>query len=260
MDPCLSSAAVEIDWSAAHRPYSPPKGRPWVFSMGWIDLLFMHWPIAPETLRPIVPAALQLDAFDGDAWISVVPFRMSGPRPRGLPIPDIEGLTAFPELNVRTYVTVQGKPGLYFFSLDAASAAAVAGARVSFHLPYYHADMRCDAQADGVRYSSTRTHRGAARAEFRARYAPIGEPFTTRPGELDHFLTARFCLYSVDAQGGVHRGEVHHGPWPLQPAECEVRANTVVDALGIRQPDVPPRLQFARRIEVAGWLPERVEA
>src|SRR5437867_5100192 len=120
----------------SHRPWPLPS-RPWVTTMRWHDLLFLHWPVRPEIIRPLIPNGLELDTFDGAAWIGVVPFRMTGVRLRWLP--PLPGISAFPELNVRTYVRVRDRPGVYFFSLDAGSRTAVAMARAWFHLPYFHA-------------------------------------------------------------------------------------------------------------------------
>ena len=141
----------------------------------WHDLLFAHWPVSQQAMREQVPASLDLDLFQGKAWISVVPFRMSGIRPRYLPA--LPWLSAFAELNVRTYVVRDGMPGVYFFSLDAANPIAVRLARRFFHLPYFDADMSLSYNADWIEYSSLRTHRGAAAAEFTARYRPSGPVF-----------------------------------------------------------------------------------
>src|SRR5688572_8640413 len=200
-----------------HRPW-PAPARPWSVFMRWHELLFMHWPLPAAALRPLIPAGLELDTFDGAAWLGVVPFRMSHIRHRLLP--PVPGTAALPELNVRTYVTAGGKPGVWFFSLDAASRLAVRGARWRFHLPYYDAVMSCPRDDSGtIAYQSTRTHRNAPPARFAARYRPIGPPVRAGAGTLEHFLTERYCLYSADAAGQVFRGEITHVPWPLQPAE-----------------------------------------
>src|ERR1700687_6083754 len=122
----------------AHRPW-PLPARGWVMAGTWRDLLFAHWPVATTSLRPLVPARLRIDTFDGQAWLAVVPFRMSGVRLRGTPA--MPWLSAFPELNVRTYVRCGAKPGVWFFSLDAGNPLAVGIARAWFHLPYYRAWM-----------------------------------------------------------------------------------------------------------------------
>ena len=235
----------------AHRPWPVPD-RPWVMHMAWLDLLFMHWPLPPEMLRPLIPGGLELDTFEGQAWLGVVPFYMSNTRPRG--VPPLPWLSAFAELNVRTYVTVSGKPGVWFFSLDAANPVAVRGARWSFSLPYFDARMSIERQGETIHYRSRRTHRGAPPAEFVGQYRPTGEAYRSLPGTLEHWLTERYCLYSQDRRGRLWRGEIHHLPWPLQPAEAEVATNTMTAPIGIQLPDVPPLLHFVRRIDVVGWL------
>ena len=147
-------------------------GRPWVMRMRWVDLLFAHWPMDPAHLRPLIPPGLDLDTFDGRAWLGIVPFGMEDVAPRGLPAPPMLG--RFPELNVRTYVTHGGRPGVWFLSLDAASWLTVEGARRWFHLPYVHAAMSMTRQDDSVDYVSRRTDPGVPAASFTARYRPTG--------------------------------------------------------------------------------------
>jgi uncharacterized protein YqjF (DUF2071 family) len=237
-----------------HRPW-PLPGRSWVMAQRWHDLLFAHWPVVPEALRPLVPHALDLDTFEGQAWVGVVPFRMSGVRPRLLPA--MPWLSAFPEMNVRTYVTVDGKPGVYFFSLDAGNPVAVAIARRLFHLPYFHAAMRCQRTDDGIAYGSQTTHDGHA-AVLRATYRPTGPIFRAGPGSLARWLTERYCLYTTTQAGAVLRGEIHHPPWSLQPAAWEVAADTTATSHGIVLPDTSPLLHYSALQEVIVWWPERV--
>ena len=237
-----------------HRPYPVPSG-PWALFMSWHDLLFMHWPVPEDALRPFIPPTLSLDTFDGSAWISVTPFRMSGVRPRFLP--GVPWLSSFPELNLRTYVTAQGKPGIWFFSLDAGNPVAVRLARATFHLPYFDAQMSCRLVGGEVRYRSVRAHKGARRAEFAARYYSVGEPFASRPGTLEHFLTERYCLYAADGKGNLYRGDIHHHPWPLQPAEAEVERLAMTEQIGVALPQTEPILHFSRRLDVLAWLPRR---
>jgi uncharacterized protein YqjF (DUF2071 family) len=216
----------------------------------WHDLLFAHWPVPPTALRPLVPDALPLDLWEGQAWLGVVPFRMTGIRFRWLP--PIPGTSAFAELNVRTYVTLDGRPGVWFFSLDAACALAVAGARFAYHLPYWRAGMAVTGEGDGVRYESRRTHRGAPRADFRGSYRPTGPVRMAQPGSVEHWLTERYCLYVLDRRGAVRRGDVEHAPWPLQPAAASIEVNTMAEPLGLRL-EGPPLLLFARELQVRVW-------
>jgi hypothetical protein len=217
----------------------------------WHDLLFMHWPSSTTDLRPEIPDGLEIDTFDGQAWIAVVPFRMTGIRFRNLPA--LPGLSAFAELNVRTYVTREGQPGVWFYSLDAAHLIAVHVARAWFHLPYHHARMRCAADGDGIRYTSRRVHSSSPKAEFVGRYRPVGPVVESRPGSLEHFLTARYCLYASDRQGRLYQGKIQHPPWPLQVAEAEVESNTMREL-----PASAPLLHFSRHLDVEVWALEQL--
>lgn len=247
--------AHEILNDSGHRAYPAPAG-PWALSMSWHDLLFMHWPVPAEQLRPLIPPALNLDTFEGDAWLGVVPFRMSGVRPRMLPA--VRGLSGFPELNLRTYVSAGGRPGIWFFSLDAHNPVAVRLARATFHLPYFDARMYYQKEGEEVVYRSVRTHKGAPSAEFAARYRPAGEPFESRPGSLENFLTERYCLYAADGKGNVRRGDIHHKLWPLRPAEVEVETLRMTGQIGVTLPDTPPLLHFSERLDVLAWPPRKL--
>ena len=221
-------------------------------AQAWLDLLFAHWEVDGAALRKFIPRGLQLDSFGGRAFLGVVPFRMTGVRMRGLP--PLPGLSAFPELNVRTYVTDGSKPGVWFFSLDAANAPAVIMARKTFHLPYFNASMSCRREKGWVEYESRRTHRGAPKAAFRGRYRATG---TLTAGPLDRWLTERYCLYAADGRGRLRRAEVHHAPWPLEAAEAEIGENTMAAPLGIAL-EGPPRLHAARRLDVVVWAPSAI--
>jgi uncharacterized protein YqjF (DUF2071 family) len=216
----------------------------------WLDLLFAHWPVPAATLRPLVPASIAIQEHDGTSWVGVVPFRMEGVMARGLP--DLPGVSAFPELNLRLYVEVGGKPGVWFVSLDAANRLAVWGARRFFHLPYFHADMEAREEDGRVRYFSAR--RGAGpRVAFRGEYGPASDVFATRPGTLEHFLTERYCLYAQDPAGSILRAEIHHVPWPLQRATADIAENTIGDGQAIALAGPPPLLHFSRRLDVVVW-------
>jgi uncharacterized protein YqjF (DUF2071 family) len=228
-----------------------PRG-PWVMAQSWRDLLFAHWAVAPETLRAVVPPELELETFDGQAWLGVTPFVVRGLRPRF--VPPLPGLSSFPEVNVRTYVTAGGRPGIWFLSLDAASGPAVAAARRLYRLPYFRARMRVHRDAEAIAYASTRVSAGApAPAALRAHYRPTGPPRPPSPGTLEHWLTERYCLYVVDGAGRVLRGDIAHPPWPLQPAAAHIEVNTMGAEAGLALDDPPAQLHFARRQDVRFW-------
>jgi uncharacterized protein YqjF (DUF2071 family) len=257
----LRTAAVgaAVVWSAAcsvggramteqtsHRPWPVPES-PWMLAMRWHEVLFLHWPVAPAVMRPLIPSAIELETFDGCCWIGIVPFRMSGARPRFLPFS-----FAFPELNVRTYVKARNKSGVWFFSLDATSWLAVRAAR-RLGLPYYDARISVELTGDRVHYRSRRTHKQALPAEFEASYRPTGRMYHTARGALDHWFTERYRLYAAHDPAHVVYGDIHHAPWLLQPAEVELRVNTMVDPLGIRLPEIEPICHFASYQEVVAW-------
>jgi uncharacterized protein YqjF (DUF2071 family) len=223
-------------------------------AMQWHDLAFLHWPVAADRLRPFIPAGLELQTFDGSAWLGVVPFTMRGVRLRCFP--PLPGTSTFAELNLRTYVVANNKPGVWFFSLDAASRLAVRGARWTFHLPYFDARMRVKHVADAIDYSSVRMEHPSG--DFHAHYRPTGEVFHSIPGSIEHWLTERYCLYSADRRGRLYRGDIHHARWPLQPAECEIDVNTLASPLAIELSPSPPLVHFAKRLDVVAWYLTRV--
>lgn len=249
-NPLPAGAWRELLVHTQHRPYPLPEAA-FLMTMSWHDLLFAHWPVRADELRCLVPAALELDLWEGEGWIGVVPFHMTQV---GLPaLNRLPWVSAFAELNVRTYVRRGGKAGVYFFSLDAACWPAVIGARATFHLPYFWARIARSAEGAGVRYESRRLVGPAA--GLRARYGPSGERFAASPGSFEHWLTERYCLYATDGAGRAHRGDIHHLPWPLQPAQAELEPTESVRWAGLRLRDTAPVLHFARRLDVVAWAP-----
>jgi uncharacterized protein YqjF (DUF2071 family) len=245
----------EILTTLDHRPYPLPGGH-WRLSQRWNDLLFAHWPIPVAQMRPLIPASLELDTFDGYAWIGVVPFYMDRVRTRAVGKISFTtpGTGSFAELNLRTYVRsrITGQQGVYFFSLDAASLLAVIGARVLFHLPYFWAKMRYEPRNDGtILYESTR-RLSSKPAHVSLEYKPTGVITPSLPGTLEHFLTERYCLFTTSGKRTLV-GNIHHLPWPLESAEAEFSVNTLPAAHGITLPDRPPVLHFARALEVYIW-------
>lgn len=236
----------------SHRPWAMPDGR-WIMTQTWHDLLFAHWPVDPLALREKVPVAFELDLFDGTAWLGIVPFRMTNVAPRG--VPSLPWVSAFPELNVRTYVRVDDRPGVYFFSLDAASTLAVRAARTFLNLPYFTADMKVTTNGGDVTYESRR--RGGRReATVSAVYGSTGPTFVAAPGSLEYFLTERYCLYNLSRRGAPYRLNIHHPPWPLHHARAQFARNSMADAAGVALPDTPPLIHFAKRQDMVAWAPE----
>jgi uncharacterized protein YqjF (DUF2071 family) len=237
-------AAVERE--TGDRPWPLPE-QPWVMAQTWDDLLFAHYRVPAEALARHVPQGLEIDQHDGSGWVGVTPFVITGLRLRGtVPLPSI---STFPELNVRTYVTGEDKPGIWFFSLDTSSRLAVEGARRMYKLPYFQARMSVERRSGAIVYASERTDGSGRR--FEGRYRPSGETFHAKPGSLEHFLTERYCLYAID-RGRLHRADIHHPPWPLQRAEAEIGVNTMAPA-GLELPPDRPLCHFAQRQDGLSW-------
>lgn len=232
-----------------HRPWPLPD-EPWFMGQIWLDLLFAHWRVPEETLRRVVPEQLALDTYEGSAWLGVTPFFVRGLRLRGTtPVPV---LSSFPEINVRTYVCVGGKPGIYFLSLDAASRPAVFAARRSYRLPYFHSRIEVERSGAWVRYAARRTSSDGPPAAFEARYRPQGRSLPITPGSLERWLTERYCLYTLNERQEIQRGEIHHPPWPLRSAGAAIGVNTMARPFGIEL-EGEPLLHFSPRQDVALW-------
>jgi uncharacterized protein len=245
----------EVLDESGHRPWALPQ-EPWFMGQTWCDLLFAHWPVAPEALKGVVPSALPLDTYEGTAWLGVTPFQVRGLRLRGTIPPPM--LSSFAEINVRTYVSVGGKAGIYFLSLDADSRPAVQAARRFYRLPYFRSQISVGAEEEGLRFSSRRTSDGPP-AYFEARYGPAGGCLPPRPESLERWLTERYCLYTLDERRRIHRGEIHHPPWPLRPGWAEIETNTMTMPYGIDL-EGDPLLHFSARQDVALWPIRQVEA
>jgi uncharacterized protein YqjF (DUF2071 family) len=232
-------AAVMND--VEHRPWPAPDA-PWSNAQSWLDLAFLHWRIDADALRKLIPSSLELDTFDDAAWIGITPFVLSGFRVRGMP--PLPRVSTFPELNVRTYATHADKPGIWFFTLDAASLLAVEGAKKLYRLPYHRAEMSARRVGDHVHYESARP--GAA---FSGNYRGSGALFQAEPGTLEHFLTERYCLYTEDG-GRLYRADIHHPPWDLQHGEATIDLNTMSP---VTLPSDAPHVLFSPRQDVVVW-------
>jgi uncharacterized protein YqjF (DUF2071 family) len=231
-----------------------PAG-PWVMVQRWHHLLFAHWRCPITDLRPLIPAPLEIDTYDGSAWVGVIPFYMSGVRMRLTP--PLPTAHAFEELNVRTYVTLDGRPGVWFFSLDCASSLAVIGARIGIYLPYYRAAMNMTRAGAVITYRSERWSLAGPPAAFAGTYHPVGESFTPAPGTPEHFLTERYCLYS-SAGKRIWRGDIVHPRWQLHAASARIERNSMLAAARVGQLGHEPLLHFSAFQDVRLWWPVRV--
>jgi uncharacterized protein len=236
-------------------PRARPSGTP-IMHQTWGKLLFLHWRVPVEQIRPLVPERLSIDSWQDSAWVGVTPFTMWGVRPTFLP--PVPWVSETHELNVRTYVHLDRVPGVWFFSLDATNPLAVHGARVAFHLPYFRAEMELREDGPTVHYRSRRTHPGAPPAEFEATWSrgePLPEP---APHTHDFFLIERYCLYTEN-KGTLYRGRIHHRPWPLCRATLGALRSSMLEAQGIATPGEEPLLHQQREpIDVEVWPLEEV--
>ena len=235
-------------WDTSHRPWPVPN-IPWVMRQTWSNLLFAHYAISYDVLRKLVPQELPLDSFNGTYYIGVVPFQMSSVRFRGLP--PVPGTDRFPELNVRTYVTLDGKPGIYFFSLDAENLPTVKGARAFFHLPYWYARMKLVEGESAIAFESIRKKN--IDAKLTCSYSPISEPYEAEKGSLEEWMVERYCFYTLSKNRIPLRCDILHEPWKLQKAEARFYEHTILSAQGIDVGLDAPILHFAKKIEVRAW-------
>src|SRR6185437_4080010 len=229
----------------SHRPWPLPHGA-WIMEQGWYDLLFAHWPYSMQRIRELVPPELEVDAFAVEAWLSIASFHLRL-RPRGLSA--MGKFWYFPELIFRTYVRFRGQGGIFFFSVDAGSLAAVLGARAFFRVPYFHSRMQIASEGTEVHFESNRRF---SNASFVADYHPTSAVYEAAPGSLEHWLTERYCFFTV-VRGKVFRTDIHHVPWPIQKADAEISVNKIAGAAGLPLDRPPALVGYVKQQEVLVW-------
>ncbi len=232
----------------------PTNPLPWVMFQSWQNLLFMDWQVPADVLRRVVPSKMELDSYGGTTWLTQIPMHMVDVHIRDLP--PIPGTATFPEINFRTYVIVNGVPGIVFLSIDADSAFAAWAAETFFKLPYVDAKASFDRDADGTCHLES--HRPASsrfkEAQFRGHYRPTGSPKPAAPGSLDEWLTARLHMFVQLDDGIVLRGDIHHPPWQIQTVEATIEQNTIPQAGGLDvDPRAPDRIAYAERTDTLCW-------
>jgi uncharacterized protein YqjF (DUF2071 family) len=212
--------------------------RTWIMTQKWDNLLFAHWPVSVQSLRPFIPEMLELDTYDGYAWIGVIAFEMSRIRLRCLP--DIPFTAPFPEINVRTYVKANKRPGVFFMTLDASNPFIIQAARIWYRLPYYRASMFITRDDQQVEFQSDRIGAGVSAATFRGRYRPASSLFVAKEGTIEHWLMERYVFYcQCRYTRQVYTGEIAHEPWLLQHAETDIEQNTMTHPFHIELPKTP---------------------
>jgi uncharacterized protein len=214
--------------------------------MDWVDALFLHWPIDPAQLRPRIPSDLEIDTYDGTAWVSIVAFRIANARLRG--VPPRAAWRAFPEVNVRTYVRRGDHAGVWFFSLDAGSRAAVAAGRSIVHLPYTAASIAFSSNGAELAYDLRRTDRRAPDARFIVHASCGAEIRSAVPGTLAHWLVERYCFFTTARRGLTVRGDVEHEPWPLSGAVATIAENSLLRAADLTPSTAEPVARASRGV------------
>ncbi len=231
---------IDIDRVAPSvRPSGPPRGY-----QRWLDLLFLHWPVPVQAMRALVPKDLELDLYDGHAWVGLVPFEMRGVRPRFAPKIAAFG---FLETNVRTYVRHRGEPGVYFLSLEAASWIGVKLGRWGWGLPYFHADMSISVSNDTFDYASCRADQ--SKAELKVSYRRLEPMGPSEPGSPEFYFLERYLLF-VSRSGRIQRGQVSHTPYPVHRAELISLEDTLVAAAGLEVSGPPVLVHASPGVDV----------
>ena len=230
----------------------PIPDTPWSFRQVWRDILFAHWRVPAAPLQLQLPQHMTLDTKDGMAWLSVVAFRVTDSAPRF--VPAVPWLSRFTEVNLRTYVVVDGKPAVYFFSLDASQPLVVRLARTSVGLAYYNAEITFSRADDSIFVQSLRRDRRATEAVFAATYRPVAGSFRPAFGSLASWLVDRYCAFSVKGNS-IFREEIHHAPWVLEPTHLEIHDNSLFHTIGMEIDELPQLVHFARKQRTYVWLP-----
>jgi uncharacterized protein YqjF (DUF2071 family) len=244
----------------SRKPRPVPPGR-WLMRQRWNDLLFAHWPVPASSLALLVPEGLQVDTFQGSAWLGIMPFWMDRLKVRG--VPSLPGMRSFPDLSLRTYVREEATrtSGVYFLSLDASSLLAVATGRAFYRLPYHWAQMHLEQRTEREFSFFSRRRFTGRPVVFNARYRGLGPSqrlAESQPGTLEYFLFERYCMFSSTSDGRPIRANLHHLSWPLEEAEAQIERNDLAEALGIQLPDQKPVLHYSRRLAIYVWPAELV--
>lgn len=239
-----------------HRPW-PIISKNWIIRQAWSNVLFTHWPISAELLRPHIPRSLEIDTFDGTAWLSVVVFVMEGIYLRGLSALSVT--PKFAEVNVRTYVQRNGKPGVYFMSLDVGDLASLMIAKRWYRLPYKAAQISSNKEGQTFFCQSQRKGQAKVPIGFHANYIPLAEVYISKKGTFDHWLTERYCFFSTDKRANIYCGEIHHQPWPLQKVDTEICRNSLFTPFQFDLSDEKTIAHFSKGLDSFFWNIKRLD-
>lgn len=237
------------------RPFPIPDG-PWLVTQTWNNLLFSHWPIPSKIIKEHLPSSLEVDLFDGQAWVGIIPFYVNHMRIRGLP--SIPYFHAYVELNVRTYVTYKGTPGIYFFSLDANKWMHVIGAKIGAFLPYRYASMDMKEENHIIHFYSRRKHTKSEGEQLKLTYQSSSEIYLPNPDSLEYWLFERYCFFT--SRGNyLYRGDIHHDRWRVSDAKVMIHANSMASFLPHKYIESQPLVHFSRKKQVFAWALKRLQ-
>ncbi|RKQ34758.1 YqjF family protein [Oceanobacillus halophilus] len=211
-----------------HRPFPFPS-KHWMMKQKWKNISFLHWPLSESQLRPFIPKQLTIDTYHGQAWVGMVIFEMESIHLRGIPKYSIT--PNFSEVNVRTYVTYNGVPGIYFLSIDVDNWASVTLAKRWYHLPYHSANISIEKSHESYHYESIR--HGQSQIKGEGMIHPLPESYIADKDSLDYWLMERYRLYSINKKQSLYKADIHHKPWSLQKAETTIHRNTILSELTI---------------------------
>jgi uncharacterized protein YqjF (DUF2071 family) len=214
----------------------------WIMKQSWKNVFFIHLPVSAPSLRPHIPSCLDLDVYEGEPWISLVLFTIEGIYLKGIPFSVV---SAFPEINVRTYISYNKRPGVFFLSLDAKHWATYTIAKKWYHLPYYESQISVKQTNQFTSYNSIRKDRKVVPAEFKGTLKSLSETFYSKQNSLEYWLTERYYLYSSNQGKDAFRAKIHHEPWQLQEAKAEINANTLISSMNILPLNEDPIVHFS---------------
>ena len=233
-----------------HRSWPVPS-KNWIMRQTWKNVFFAHWPILPERLRSSIPSSLDIDTYQQMAWLGVVIFEIEGIYFRGLS--PISVVFRFPEVNLRTYVQHKGKPGVFFLSLDVGNWASLAISKRWYHLPYCKAKISYRKEGNTFHCQSVRNGNSNNPITFKGSFTTDLRSYFPEEGTIDHWLTERYCLYSLDRKGNIYCGDIHHKPWSLQKAQAVLSNNTLPAPFGIDISEDEPILHFSKGLDALFW-------
>jgi uncharacterized protein YqjF (DUF2071 family) len=239
-----------------HRPW-PIISQNWIIRQSWSNVLFIHWPISAELLRPHIPRSLEIDTFDGTAWMSVVVFVMEGIYLRGLSALSVT--PKFAEINVRTYVHLDGKPGVYFMSLDVGDLASLMIAKRWYRLPYKAAQISFQKEGRTFLCQSLRKGKSNVPIGFHGNFIPLSGVYLSKKEMFDYWLTERYCFFSANKRGNIYGGEIHHQPWPLQKVEIEICRNSLFTPFQFDLSEEKTIAHFSKGLDTLFWNIKRLD-